>query len=314
MTSLTNNQINPPEWDPSQFKLQPDGTFRISIRGMARMAGIDDGALTRSLKSAAAENALPCARSLVAQGFNPAAVSTWGETGGIPEDAAPFILEHYGITASSPSAQARAVLLAFSRVGINAFLKEKLGVTEDRNSGLALPSSFVQKVEAAKMLCDLVAYAGGDRAISMARSLTVIGREHPDQKKMCFEQQRLLCADTTEFVNVTDLVEEMILQTSKERVDKLAEEAKAVEWIKRKDPRAMVNQILVRMGFQRPGSGYRNSASWIATEKGQEFSREATRPAQYVEKAWVPQLLWEKNSTLKAMAEWISENYTVSTT
>lgn len=128
-----------PSWDPSQFKLQSDGTFRISIRGMAAMAGIDDGALSRSLKSAAAENTLPCARSLVAQGFDPAAVSTWGETGGIPEDAAPFILEHYGITASNPSQQARAVLLAFSRVGINAYLKERLGVSQMRDTQPLLP-------------------------------------------------------------------------------------------------------------------------------------------------------------------------------
>ena len=121
-------QSNQPEWDPSQFKLQPDGSFKISIRAMAAMAGIDNTSLGRSLRSAAAENALPCARSLVAQGFDPAAVSVWSETGGIPEDAAPYILEHYGITASSPSEQARAVLLSFSRVGINAYLKERLGL------------------------------------------------------------------------------------------------------------------------------------------------------------------------------------------
>lgn len=115
-------------FDASQFKLQDDGTFRISIRGMAAMAGVDDGSFARSLKSAAAEKPLPCARTLLAQGFCPAAVSTWGETGGIPEEAAPFILEHYAFSASSSSAQARAVLLAFSRVGINAYLKDKLGV------------------------------------------------------------------------------------------------------------------------------------------------------------------------------------------
>ena len=123
------------KFDPSHFKLQPDGTFRISIRGMAGMAGVDDGALSRSLKSAAAENPLPCARSLLAHGFCPSAVSTWGETGGIPEDAAPFILEHYGINAASPSAQARAVLLAFTRVGINAYLKERLGVVSPPPAG-----------------------------------------------------------------------------------------------------------------------------------------------------------------------------------
>ena len=83
---------------------------------------------------------------LVAQGFDPVAVSTWGEKGGIPEHAAPFILEHYGITATSPSAKARAVLLAFSRVGINAFLKEKLRVNSTGNSVAALPAEM-QKLD-----------------------------------------------------------------------------------------------------------------------------------------------------------------------
>lgn len=130
-------------WDPAQFKLQPDGTFRISVRGMAAMAGIDDNGLGRSLKSAADENPLPCARSLLAQGFNPADVSGWSATGGIPEVAAPFILEHYGILASNLSRQARQVLLAFSRVGINAYLKERLGI---HNRELE-PAKFADQAE-----------------------------------------------------------------------------------------------------------------------------------------------------------------------
>jgi len=121
-------------FDPSQFKLQLDGTFRISIRGMAAMAGIAVSGLSQSLSSAVHENPLPCARSLLAQGFDPVHVSTWGETGGIPEDAAPFLLEHYGITAACPSQQARTVLLAFTRVGINAYLKERLGVSQVREA------------------------------------------------------------------------------------------------------------------------------------------------------------------------------------
>jgi hypothetical protein len=132
---LGRKSINHPSvWDPTQFKIQPDGSFRISIRGMAAMAGVDDGSLSRSLKSAAAENALPCARSLALQGFDPAAVSSWGETGGIPENAAPFILEHYGISATTPSTLARTVLLSFSRVGINAYLKERLGMSRVRET------------------------------------------------------------------------------------------------------------------------------------------------------------------------------------
>lgn len=133
------------QFDRSQFKLQNDGTFRISIRGMAAMAGVDWSGLARSLKTAVDENPLPCARSLVAQGFNPVDVSAWGETGGIPEEAAPFILEHYGINATSPSARARAALLAFSRVGINAYLKDKLGIIAVQNK----PASFAPQSELA---------------------------------------------------------------------------------------------------------------------------------------------------------------------
>ena len=135
-------------FDASQFKLQADGTFRISIRGMASMAGVDFGGLARSLKSSVDENALPCARSLVSQGFNPVDVANWGETGGIPEDAAPFILEYYGINATSHSAQARAVLLAFSRVGINAYLKERLGVSQVRDTrSPSLPGDVLTTVD-----------------------------------------------------------------------------------------------------------------------------------------------------------------------
>ena len=46
-------------FDASQFKLQADGTFRISMRGMAAMAGVDHAGIVRSLRSAGDENALP---------------------------------------------------------------------------------------------------------------------------------------------------------------------------------------------------------------------------------------------------------------
>ena len=160
-------------FDASQFKLQPDGTFRISMRGMAAMAGVDHAGIVRSLRSAGDENALPCARSLLAQGFSPGDVSTWGETGGIPEDAAPFILEYYGITAASPSAQARAVLLAFSRVGINAYLKERLGVPQVRDTrSPSLPGDVLTTVDRSISLLERL---GGidDRAQMLLRDVVL---------------------------------------------------------------------------------------------------------------------------------------------
>jgi hypothetical protein len=158
-------------WDASQFKLQPDGTFRISLRGMADLAGVAASGLSQSLSSAVHENPRPCARSLLAQGFDPVHVANWGDTGGIPENAAPFILEHYGITAISPSAQARAVLLAFSRVGINAYLKERLGVSQVRDTQPLLPD-VLTTVERSLVLLEKL---GGidDRAQLMLKDIVL---------------------------------------------------------------------------------------------------------------------------------------------
>lgn len=162
-----------PAWDPTQFKLQPDGTFRISIRGMAAMAGIAVSGLSQSLSSAVHESPLPCARSLAAQGFEPVHVSSWGATGGIPESAAPYILEHYGITASSPSDQARAVLLAFSRVGINAYLKERLGVS--RTWDTQIPQKPVEMLPLVNESITLLERLGGmdDRAEMLLRDVVL---------------------------------------------------------------------------------------------------------------------------------------------
>jgi hypothetical protein len=46
------------------------------------------------------ENPHPCARFLVDTGFMATDVATWGKTGGIPDDAVPFILSHYGMEAA----------------------------------------------------------------------------------------------------------------------------------------------------------------------------------------------------------------------
>jgi len=163
---------NPDGFDPSQFKIQADGSFRISIRGMAAMAGIDDNGLGRSLKSAADENPLPCARSLLAQGFCSADVASWSATGGIPENAAPFILEHYGIASASPSTQARAVLLAFSRVGINAYLKERLGQLQQPEPQKALP---VDVLALTNRTIDVLERLGGidERAQMLLRDVAI---------------------------------------------------------------------------------------------------------------------------------------------
>jgi hypothetical protein len=159
------------DWDPSQFTLKPDGTFRTSIRCMAAMAGVDQSSFGRSLKSAEAENQLPCARYLLAQGFCPEAVSSWGETGGVPEAAVPFILEHYSSAkshagdseaANGKARRARLLLLSFARVGVNAVLREKLGlpplsqVRDTRPPALPEASPYMKAAEDIGQMYDIL--------------------------------------------------------------------------------------------------------------------------------------------------------------
>ena len=59
---------------------------RLEPQRREARSGIDHASLGCSLKTAAAENTLPCSRTPLLQGFYPAAVSTWGQNGGIPED------------------------------------------------------------------------------------------------------------------------------------------------------------------------------------------------------------------------------------
>ena len=300
-----------PNWDPSQFKLQLDGTFRISIRGMAAMAGVDDGGLARSLKTAADENPLPCARSLVAQGFYPADVSTWGETGGIPEDAAPFILEHYGITATSPSALARQVLLSFSRVGINAYLKERLGVSQVRDTQpLALAPAPNEDLAFAGLVATMVEKVGGSAKNSLAISFTALANKHPDYRQLFLENQRLLCPSVEEFVNQTKILEGLESQVTEPVVDHLTALAKEAGFINKKDKRQLVNALLCEAGLQfRTSDKRRGQAPYALTKQGARYAREETRPAMYQDDgAWVPQLLWNFQETLAFLISWINSN------
>jgi len=311
MAFLATTSASPDGFDPSQFKLQPNGSFKISIRAMAAMAGVNHAGIVRSLKSAGDESALPCAKSLVAQGFSPGDVSSWGETGGIPEAAAPFILEYYGIEAASPSQRARAVLLSFSRVGINAYLKEKLGQLPQSEPQKLLSTSFTADMEAARLIADMVAFGGKDKSISLAQSLTVIGKKHPQHAELCFESQRILCPEAKQWGSQAKVLERITAQLGEDKVIQLAAKCKEVGLISKKNPNWIVNKALCEMGLQYQNISHTLSqANYVATAEGQKYSREETRPASNQEEKWVPQLLWLVNETADLILEFLSTRLT----
>jgi hypothetical protein len=270
-------------FDSTQFKIQPDGTFRISIRAMAAMAGIANGPLSQSLKSAALENPLPVAKALLAQGFDPALIAGWGETGGIPEAAAPTILEYYGIIARKPSEQARIFLLGFSRVGINAYLKEKLQLNQQQAAANALPAELVREQFILQdMVPACVAYLEG-----LGLSPELAGAHVYRNLPTVAPNLGLLLkgADKTigevqeaQLLNVTELWDLYL----KPGVSTFTEAQVSVirQYLSAKGSgAALVNLLLIAAGMQEKT----NSASqnFKATEKGQKFSKTITQSARH---------------------------------
>lgn len=141
---------------------------------MAAMAWMDSSSLVRIRGPAGTENLFCALDRLRCKDLTPRLCPNWGETVGIPEDAALFILECYGINAASPSVQARAVLLAFSRVGINACLQERLRIAQtiDPQAVTFQPPDALGTVERSIGLLEML---GGidDRALMLLRDVVL---------------------------------------------------------------------------------------------------------------------------------------------
>jgi hypothetical protein len=273
----------PISFDSTQFKLQADGTFRISIRAMAAMAGVDQSSLTRSLKSAEAENPLPVAKALLAQGFSPEAISTWGETGGIPEDAAPTILEYYGIVARNPSQQARVFLLGFSRVGINAYLKEKLQLNQQPAAANALPAELVREQfilkEMVPACVDYLQGLGLSRELAGAHVYRTLPTVAPNLGLLLSGADKTIGeVVNSRLFNVTELwdtyLKPGVSTFTVQQIDVVRQYVGAPKG----NGGALVNLLLIATGMQEKTAT--SSQTYRATEKGQKFSTTVSQAAR----------------------------------
>ena len=168
---------------------------------------------------------------------------------------------------------------------------------------------FIVDANSAKTIADLVAHVGGDSKISMAKSLTVLAKKYPDQSKLLYESQRILCPASVEFVNTTGILEELTDKLSEDGVKAITKAAKEVGWIEKADQRHLVNALLVKAGLQQRGGRFRNQASWIPTTEGAKLSREETRPDIQTGEFWVPQLLWLKSETTHRIVNFIKNTF-----
>lgn len=107
----------------TEVKVDSNGVGRASIRGVARLADVNDGGLSKSLKTGAELEPSKLAVFLMQQGFEGADLAKFSETG-IPDLAIASILEYYAFEAGRYcSDNAKIVYRAFARMGIRTWMQ-----------------------------------------------------------------------------------------------------------------------------------------------------------------------------------------------
>ena len=100
------------------------GVGYCSIRGAARICGVDQESIRKSLKSGADFIASKMAQSLILQGFEGADFIEFSVSG-IPDSALALIVHYYAIEAGSRcTEEAKAALLAFTTIGIRTVIQK----------------------------------------------------------------------------------------------------------------------------------------------------------------------------------------------
>ncbi|WP_414546552.1 hypothetical protein [Nostoc sp. CCY0012] len=116
-----------------EIQIDSNGQGKASIRATARLADVQDSSLRRALLSAALEPSA-LAKSLIQQGFTPAAMESWSEQG-IPDMAVAAIVEYYAFDAGRYcKQQSRLVCKAFNRIGVRAWMQDITGWTKPTTS------------------------------------------------------------------------------------------------------------------------------------------------------------------------------------
>jgi hypothetical protein len=138
---MTNNIVHIPDEIRSEFRIDADGKAFVSIRGAARIVGINDKTLSDSFKTAAGISAVENTETLTNKGvalagINPSklaqmlldsgfAPSDFAETG-IPDVALVIVLKYYAFKAKRTTEQAERFYDAMSAIGVRTWIQQQL--------------------------------------------------------------------------------------------------------------------------------------------------------------------------------------------
>lgn len=108
-----------------EYRIADDGSVTLSIRGVARLAGVDQSSLGKTLQGGEGISKAKLYETLVEHGFEGEEIFQFSSTG-IPDTAAAVIIQYYALLAGRRcTQQAKAVMLAFAAIGIRTWIQNE---------------------------------------------------------------------------------------------------------------------------------------------------------------------------------------------
>jgi hypothetical protein len=178
----------------SELKVNDQGVGYCSIRGAARLAGINESSIRRGT-NIAAEPLPGLAQSLILQGFEAAALENVSLTG-VPDFLLAGILEYYAFDAGNHCTDsAKVAYKAFASTGIRAVIQDICGYKKEMEK----PKS----------------------AIELFRYQLAIAEEHEQRLLQLEEENQKLLAAQEEIHNIVTSAEERIDELEQTTEDRL---------------------------------------------------------------------------------------------
>ncbi|MBE9039363.1 hypothetical protein IQ235_00950 [Oscillatoriales cyanobacterium LEGE 11467] len=130
-----------------EYRIADDGSVTVSIRGVARLAGVSWQALSKQFSTGSSGGNISSSKlvqSLESRGFEAATFSVTG----VPDTAVALILEYYAFDAGKRCTdRAKNCCRAFMAIGIRTWIQQQAGWSQPQKSQpKALPYEFTSEV------------------------------------------------------------------------------------------------------------------------------------------------------------------------
>lgn len=138
---MSNNSLDEFEQQIArEIKINADGKASASIRATARLAGVSDSTLGRSLQSSASKNPTKLAQLLMEYGFDPASFSQ----NGVPDTAVGLIVKYYAWMAGERcNVTAKQTDMLFGAFGTRTWMQKVTGWRDQKSNNVNSVRDFV---------------------------------------------------------------------------------------------------------------------------------------------------------------------------